>query len=115
MVELDRYEHEPALSIDRRMAQKLSQEDLSAALDSLPGWSLENDKLRREFRFAGFTEAFGFMTSAAIEAEKMNHHPEWFNVYNRVVVDLTTHDANGITELDFELARKMNELAGDRN
>jgi 4a-hydroxytetrahydrobiopterin dehydratase len=57
-------------------------------------------------------EAFGFMTSAALEAERMNHHPEWFNVYNRVVVDLTTHDAGGITDLDFQLAARMEELAG---
>lgn len=96
------------------MAEKLSQEDISAALNDLPGWSLVNDKLSREFKFANFVEAFGFMTSAAIEAEKMNHHPEWFNVYNKVVVDLTTHDAGGITELDIELAKKMNALAADR-
>ena len=96
------------------MAEKLSQADISAALNGLPGWSLLNDKLRREFKFANFIEAFGFMTSAAIEAEKMNHHPEWFNVYSKVVVDLTTHDAGGITELDLELAGKMNKLSGDR-
>ena len=96
------------------MAEKLSQEDISAALNDLPGWSLVNDKLSREFKFANFVEAFGFMTSAAIEAEKMNHHPEWFNVYSKVIVDLTTHEAGGITELDLELARKMNELSGDR-
>jgi 4a-hydroxytetrahydrobiopterin dehydratase len=96
------------------MAEKLSQEDISAALNDLPGWSVVNDKLRREFKFANFVEAFGFMTSAAIEAEKMNHHPEWFNVYSKVIVDLMTHDAGGITGLDLELARKMNTLAGER-
>ncbi len=96
------------------MADKLSQKYISATLNDIPGWSLENDKLRREFKFANFVEAFGFMASAAIEAEKMNHHPEWFNVYSKVIVDLTTHDAGGITELDLELARKMNNLAGDR-
>ena len=96
------------------MAEKLTQEEISSGLDGLAGWSLSNDKLRREFKFANFSEAFGFMTSSAIEAEKMNHHPEWFNVYNKVVVDLTTHDAGGITDLDFELARKMNDLAGNR-
>ncbi len=96
------------------MAEKLTADEVSAGLDGLPGWSLSNGKLRREFRFANFSEAFGFMTSAAIEAEKMNHHPEWFNVYNKVVVDLTTHDAGGITELDIELAKKMNALAADR-
>jgi len=93
------------------MAEKLNKEDISASLDELPGWALENEKLRREFKFANFVEAFGFMTSAAIEAEKMNHHPEWFNVYSKVVVELTTHDAGGITELDVQLARKMNKLA----
>lgn len=96
------------------MAKKIPANDIAALLKELNGWSLVDGKLRREFRFANFAEAFGFMTSAAIEAEKMNHHPEWFNVYNKVVVDLTTHDAGGITELDFDLARKMNELAGDR-
>ena len=93
------------------MAEKLSNEDINAGLEDLPGWSLENEKLKREFKFANFVEAFSFMTSAAFESEKMNHHPEWFNVYNKVVVELTTHDADGITELDFKLARKMNELA----
>ncbi len=93
------------------MADKLDDEAVNAKLDELPGWSLSNEKLHREFKFSNFVEAFGFMTSAAIESEKMNHHPEWFNVYSKVVVDLTTHSAGGITELDFELARKMNELA----
>jgi 4a-hydroxytetrahydrobiopterin dehydratase len=96
------------------LAKKLTAEQVTSGLDNLPGWSLSNGKLRREFKFANFIEAFGFMASAAIEAEKMNHHPEWFNVYSKVVVDLTTHDAGGITELDFELAGKMDELAGDR-
>lgn len=93
------------------MAEKLDDEEIGAGLSELPGWSLANNKLRREFKFGNFVEAFGFMTSAAIESEKMNHHPEWCNVYNKVVVDLTTHDAGGITMLDFELARKMNDLA----
>ena len=93
------------------MPEKLNEEEIGAGLNELPGWSLENDKLRCEFKFGNFVEAFGFMTSAAIESEKMNHHPEWCNVYNKVVVDLTTHSAGGITELDFELARKMNDLA----
>ena len=92
------------------MPDKLNEEEIVAGLGELPGWSLANDKLRREFKFGNFVEAFGFMTSAAIESEKMNHHPEWCNVYNKVVVDLTTHDAGGITVLDFELAGKMNNL-----
>lgn len=93
------------------MADKLDHDAVNAKLAELPGWSVLNEKLHREFKFANFVEAFGFMTSAAIESEKMNHHPEWFNVYSKVVVDLTTHSAGGITELDFELARKMNKLS----
>lgn len=96
------------------MAQKLTKDQLAAGLDTLDGWSLHDGKLRRVFRFANFVQAFGFMTSAAIEAEKMDHHPEWFNVYSKVIVDLTTHDAGGITELDLKLAKKMNEIAGSR-
>ena len=97
------------------MAEKLSDDDINAGLEDLPGWSLNDDKLRREFKFTNFVEAFSFMTGVAFESEKMNHHPEWFNVYNKVVVELTTHDAGGITELDFKLARKMNKLAAYRN
>lgn len=93
------------------MASRLSNEEIRSGLDALPGWSLVDEKLRREFKFADFIEAFGFMTRSAFAAEKMNHHPEWFNVYNKVVIDLTTHDAGGITELDFTLARKMSQLA----
>ena len=91
--------------------QKLGEAELREALDGLPGWSLEGGKLHREFRFADFNEAFGFMTRAALEAERLNHHPEWFNVYARVVVDLTTHDAGGITTLDLDLARHLNACA----
>jgi len=94
------------------MSKKLNDNAIHAGLDELDGWSLADEKLHREFRFRDFVTAFGFMASAAIEAEKMNHHPEWFNVYNKVVVHLTTHDAGGITELDFQLAKKMNQLAG---
>ena len=86
----------------------LSKDEINTRLASLDGWALENDKLHREFVFANFIEAFGFMASAALVAEKMDHHPEWSNVYNRVSVDLTTHDADGVTELDFELAAAMN-------
>ncbi len=92
---------------------QLSSQAIEAALaeGSLSGWSVVNAKLRREFKFGDFVSAFGFMTRSALVAEKMDHHPEWFNVYNRVEVDLTTHDAGGITTLDLELARAMNELA----
>ena len=92
---------------------QLSKEAIEAALaeESLSGWSVANAKLRREFKFSNFVSAFGFMTRSALVAEKMDHHPEWFNVYNRVEVNLTTHDAGGITTLDLELARAMNELS----
>jgi 4a-hydroxytetrahydrobiopterin dehydratase len=90
---------------------KLSANELDAALSELGSWNLQNDKLHRQFQFASFVEAFGFMSSVALVAESMGHHPEWFNVYNRVTVDLTTHDAGGITQKDVDLARRMNELA----
>jgi len=83
---------------------------LNAGLD-LP-WTLEGGKLHKGFGFPDFVGAFGFMTRAALIAEAMNHHPEWCNVYNRVVVDLSTHDAGGLTALDFELAQRMEALFG---
>lgn len=92
------------------MTKKLADDQVQSKLERLAGWSLADGKLRREFKFRSFVEAFGFMASAALEAEKMNHHPEWSNVYNRVTVELVTHDAKGITELDFRLAEKMNAL-----
>ncbi|MEA1889006.1 MAG: 4a-hydroxytetrahydrobiopterin dehydratase [Pseudomonadota bacterium] len=73
-------------------------------------WTIENNKLHKEFIFRNFIEAFGFMARAAIIAESMNHHPEWFNVYKKVVVDLMTHEADGLTELDFKLAGRMEGL-----
>ena len=87
----------------------LSAQEITDRLEALEGWSVENGKLHRSFLFSDFTEAFAFMTRAALHAEKMDHHPEWSNVYNRVEVDLTTHDAGGITELDFALAKVMNK------
>lgn len=75
------------------------------------GWELREGKLQRTFVFADFVSAWGFMSQVALQAEKMNHHPEWFNVYNRVRVDLTTHDAGGISTNDFELARMMDAVA----
>jgi len=89
----------------------LETAEIEAQLANLAGWALEGGKLHREFRFANFVEAFGFMTSVALVAEKMDHHPEWSNVYSTVVVDLTTHDAGGITELDLTLASAMNAVA----
>ncbi|UTP39544.1 4a-hydroxytetrahydrobiopterin dehydratase [Phenylobacterium sp. LH3H17] len=85
-----------------------------AALARLPGWSTlpgERDAIQRSFKFADFNAAFGFMTRAAIRAEQLDHHPEWFNVYNRVDVTLATHDADGVTELDVTLATFMNDAA----
>jgi 4a-hydroxytetrahydrobiopterin dehydratase len=75
-------------------------------------WVIEHDKLKKTFQFADFVAAFGFMTRIALIAERMNHHPEWFNVYRTVKVELITHDASGITELDFELARAMENAVG---
>ncbi|HYZ84778.1 MAG TPA: 4a-hydroxytetrahydrobiopterin dehydratase [Bryobacteraceae bacterium] len=89
----------------------LSQSDLDAALSSLPGWSIAGAKLRKEFRFPDFTHAFGFMATAATAIEKMDHHPEWCNVYNRVTVELTTHDAGGITQADIKLAGLLDKFA----
>ena len=91
---------------------RLSDAEIKTRLASLPGWSLADGKLRREFRFADFSEAFGFMARAALAAEKMDHHPDWSNVWNRVTVELSTHDAGGLTALDFELAAAMDRLAG---
>ena len=90
---------------------KLEGDALNEAVAKLAGWSLRDGKLHREFRFADFVHAFGFMTRVALVAEAMDHHPEWSNVYSRVVVDLTTHDAGGITASDLALAQRMNELA----
>ena len=89
---------------------RLSQEEIEKELKNLPGWSVVNDKLHREIQFDSFNQAFGFMTMAAMEIEKMNHHPEWFNVYNKLVIELTTHDAGGITSNDINLARILNSL-----
>ena len=89
----------------------LSATELTASLDQLAGWSLQENKLHRQFKFDSFVEAFGFMSSVALVAESMDHHPEWFNVYNRVTIDLITHDAGGITQKDVEFARKASELA----
>jgi 4a-hydroxytetrahydrobiopterin dehydratase len=91
-------------------AQKLNEQELNTRLQQLSGWAVKNEKLHREFKFADFAHAFGFMTTAAVLIEKMNHHPEWFNVYNRVSVDLTTHDAGGITQRDIELARLLDSI-----
>lgn len=89
----------------------LSANELAIALTSLDGWTIVNNKLHRQFQLKSFIETFGLMTSLALFAESIGHHPEWFNVYNRLTIDLTTHDAGGITIKDVEFAKKANELA----
>ena len=89
----------------------LSEDEIESRLGELPGWSLAGGKLHREYRFADFSEAFGFMARAALAAERLGHHPDWSNSWSRVVVDLVTHDAGGVTELDLELAREMETLS----
>jgi 4a-hydroxytetrahydrobiopterin dehydratase len=90
---------------------KMSEPEVRSALDALEGWDLRDGKLHREYRFPDFVHAFGFMAAAAVAIEAMNHHPEWFNVWNRVVVDLWTHDSGGITSKDIKLAGKLEALA----
>lgn len=90
--------------------RKLSEQEIARAVAETPGWAVVAGKLHRELKFKDFVEAFAFMTSVALIAERMNHHPEWFNVYNRVVIDLMTHDVGGISALDVEFARKVNTL-----
>jgi 4a-hydroxytetrahydrobiopterin dehydratase len=90
----------------------LSKSDVEARLAAHPGWTFDQNRLHREFRFAGFSEAFGFMARAALFAEKLDHHPDWSNVWNRVSVSLQTHDAGGVTDLDFRLAAEMDRIAG---
>jgi 4a-hydroxytetrahydrobiopterin dehydratase len=90
----------------------LTDGQIQYALQELPGWTVVNGKLHREFKFRGFAEAFGFMTKVAVEAHAMDHHPEWSNVYNRVTIDLVTHvSGNTITERDVALAKVIDELA----
>lgn len=90
---------------------KLTDAQIETELATTAGWARAGDKLTRTLAFKDFVTAFGFMASAALVAERMNHHPEWSNVYRTVDVALNTHDAGGITKLDFELARAMNEIA----
>lgn len=96
--------------------EKLERAAVEAELTKLEGWTLNDaaSAISKTFKFSNFIEAFGFMTEAAITAEKLNHHPEWFNVYSKVEVTLNTHDAGGLTELDFKLARAMEKAAARR-
>jgi 4a-hydroxytetrahydrobiopterin dehydratase len=96
------------------MPTKLSSDARKSALACLSGWSdaAGRDAITRKFVFKDFNQAFGFMTRAALVAEKMDHHPEWFNIYKTVEVTLSTHDAGGVTELDIKLAEAMDKIAG---
>lgn len=91
--------------------QPLSAEAIHRELAGIPGWSLADGKLHREYKFSNFTYAFGFMAAAATAIEKLDHHPEWFNVYGTVKVDLWTHSAGGVTQTDLKLARTLEEIA----
>ena len=96
------------------VAIRLEDEVVHARLGEIPGWSVRSGRLHREIRFASFVDAFGFMSRVALLAEKAEHHPEWSNVYDRVVIELTTHDAGGISERDFALAAAVNRLLETR-
>lgn len=97
-----------------KVLAKLSDDEADAAMKDLPGWSRNGDRIEQTFRFADFSEAFAFMTRVAILAEKADHHPEWFNVYNRVEIQLTTHDVDGISQRDIQMASAINALLGER-
>ena len=92
--------------------EKLSDAEIEKHLKEVKGWSLMNGKLHKAFECKDFVTAFGNMTQVALVAESMNHHPEWFNVWNKVVVDLNTHSVQGISANDFKLAAKINEIFG---
>jgi len=92
--------------------RRLTQEEIKLALSRLAGWEVVGGKLHREYRFHDFIEAWGFMSTAALVVQQMDHHPEWFNVYHTVKIDLVTHDAGGISRRDVELAEKLEALAG---
>jgi 4a-hydroxytetrahydrobiopterin dehydratase len=94
-------------------AEKLSDADIQKNLHTVNGWTLVNGKLHKQFECKDFVTAFGKMTQVALVAEWMNHHPEWCNVWNKVVIDLNTHSVQGISNLDFQLAEKINEIFGN--
>jgi len=93
------------------MAEKLTDAQIDEQLNKLSGWERDGDTIRRELKFANFVEAFGFMSQVALAAEKMDHHPDWSNVYNTVRIQLTSHDAGGLTDKDFTLAARIDKLA----
>lgn len=91
-------------------ARKLTDDEILKLMTELPGWSIQNGKLHREYECRDFVTAFGNMTRVALIAESMNHHPEWFNVWNKVLIDLVTHSVKGISDLDFVLAEKVEDV-----
>ena len=95
--------------VERRV---LSEDEIRTSLGELPGWSLEGGKLHRELSFDDFSAAWGFMSRVALVAEQLEHHPEWFNVYSTVRIDLSTHDVGGVSPFDIEFARRVNAIAG---
>ena len=97
---------------NRRMKQSstLSEKTIARRIAVLPGWTIKSGKLHRAFHFSDFSHAFGWMTRCALEAEKMNHHPEWTNVYSVVTVRLVSHDAGGLTARDFQLAQEFSRV-----
>jgi 4a-hydroxytetrahydrobiopterin dehydratase len=90
--------------------RKLSGSEIESAVSSLVNWTVKDAKLHRSFKFRNFIEAFTFMTEVALHAEKEDHHPEWFNVYNTVTIDLMTHDVSGISDHDIKLAHLINSI-----
>ena len=92
--------------------QKLTEQEISAELARLKGWSIEQGKLHRTFEFKDFVRAFGFMTSVALAAEAMGHHPDWSNSWNKVTINLSTHSVGGLSKFDFELANKIQQIFG---
>jgi 4a-hydroxytetrahydrobiopterin dehydratase len=90
---------------------KLSDPEIATELAKLPNWSIERGNLHRAFEFADFSQAFAFMTRVALAAEKMDHHPDWSNAWNKVIIDLSTHSAGGLTQNDFNLATKISQVA----
>jgi 4a-hydroxytetrahydrobiopterin dehydratase len=91
---------------------RLSKQETAVGLRNLEGWSLAKKNLHRMFEFKDFTQAFAFMKRVALAADRMNHHPNWSNAYNKVIIDLSTHSAGGLTKIDFELARKIQKIHG---
>ena len=91
---------------------KLTTSQIENQISDLSGWTVQDEKLHKQYQFNSFVEAFGFMSSVALVAESMNHHPDWSNVYNRVTIYINTHDSGGISSRDFEFAKRADEIAG---